>query len=167
MPWHRSELPNASAPKGLPAVPGSDAIRQAALQASWQRDRRVAQRRIVWRWVLWYLQKYSLPLLALVSVIAVVVYLSGAWPEAATESPLAQVPSVDTRPSYTAPSVPLPRVASSEPPATAEETDPTPLSLKASTLLTAVPAPAPPAAPATSADTLSLKPETWLHSKEP
>jgi hypothetical protein len=166
MPWQRSELPPAST--RLPAVPASDALRQAALQASWQRDRRVAQRRIAWRWLLWYLQRYSLPALASLGLVGTVAYFLGGWPERVTQTPPSPPSSVIPRPAYTAPSVPPPRMAPQDPVATGDASDPSPLTLRASTRLTEAPvAASPETTTTTSADTLSLKPETWLHSKEP
>ena len=46
-------------PRRLPRA--SDALRRAALEKSWQRDRRVGRRRVAWRWMLWLLWRYGLP----------------------------------------------------------------------------------------------------------
>lgn len=64
-------------PAGL--VPDPDALRQAALRASWARDRKVRQRRIAWRWLLWALARYVLPATGVIAVIAVVVHQLGWW----------------------------------------------------------------------------------------
>lgn len=45
-----------SRPLGVPVI-GSDALREAALRASWHRDHRVARRRQSWRWVLFWVWK--------------------------------------------------------------------------------------------------------------
>lgn len=39
---------------GPSTVPDADALRQAALHASWRRDRQVGRRRLAWRWMVWY-----------------------------------------------------------------------------------------------------------------
>ncbi len=69
MVWHRSvaHLPRSA---GTAPVPDIDGLRRAALQASWRRDRSVAQRRMAMRWLAWYAIR-GLPLLA----IAVAVWL--------------------------------------------------------------------------------------------
>lgn len=36
-------------------VPSTESLRQRALSISWRRGRRVAQRRLAWRWLLWCL----------------------------------------------------------------------------------------------------------------
>jgi hypothetical protein len=41
-------------------VPNAHALRLAALQSSWRRDRWVARRRVALRWVLWVLGRYGL-----------------------------------------------------------------------------------------------------------
>ncbi|WP_048438222.1 hypothetical protein [Caenimonas sp. SL110] len=48
----------------MQAVPSSEVLRQAALQASWRRDMRVGLRRRAWRWVEWLLTRWCLPVLA-------------------------------------------------------------------------------------------------------
>ncbi len=53
----------------------TNTLRQAALQKSWQRDQRVARRRLAVRWVLWWVWKYRYNLLALCAVLVSVVYL--------------------------------------------------------------------------------------------
>jgi hypothetical protein len=64
---------------GAPVV-DTNTLRQAALQNSWQRDQRVARRRLALRWVLWWLWKYRYYLLALCAALALLVYLIGpAW----------------------------------------------------------------------------------------
>lgn len=64
-------------PVGL--VPDPDALRQAALRASWARDRKVRQRRIAWRWFLWTMVRYVLPATGGMAVIALVLHQLGWW----------------------------------------------------------------------------------------
>ena len=67
-------------------LPDTESVRQAALAASWRRDRVVARRRLAWRWFLWYLWR-SLPyLLAACALVAAGSHLwraSAAAPEPA------------------------------------------------------------------------------------
>ena len=169
MLWQRSE-PLKPPHELPPSIPGSDLVRQAALQASWQRDRRVAQRRIAWRWTVWYVQRFSPHVLVGVTALAGVAYLTGSLPSWSDRGagPERPAPSVAPAP-YSPPSVPTTALvnAPSVEQAAAPATD-LPLTLRASLALgaaLATPAPAP-AAP-NSPDTLTLKPENWLHSKEP
>ncbi|MEZ5663192.1 MAG: hypothetical protein R3E94_06625 [Burkholderiaceae bacterium] len=67
MPWRRPKRPTP--PDSPCPVPDSDAVRRAALAASWQRDRRIAQRRLTWRWALWYLHRYYLHALGVLAVL--------------------------------------------------------------------------------------------------
>lgn len=61
----------------IPAsLPSSEDVRRNALQASWQRDRLVASRRLLWRWTWWYARKLLLPLL-MFAAIALAIWL--AW----------------------------------------------------------------------------------------
>lgn len=168
MQWQRSE--ELSTPQPTPkSIPDSDSLRQAALQASWSRDRRVAQRRIAWRWTAWYAQKYAPHALAGMVVLVAGAYLAGLrlhWPLAdnAEGRPDRELPL-----RYTPPSVPTQSATTETPPELPTpvpvDVDP-PLVLRNSLTLeprTGRPAPDVEA----SADTLSLKPENWLHSKEP
>lgn len=168
MLWHRDERLPPSAPTRTPVVPGSDALRQAALEASWRRDRKVAQRRIAWRWVVWCLQRYSLPVLGGLGAMGLVAYLAGLWPrEPAALSP--HVVSAPERPTDGAPPAPTPSVVTTVTAAPANDpSDRAALRLRGSVRLNDVQAtPQPESGSPVSADTLSLKPETWLHSKEP
>jgi hypothetical protein len=168
MLWRRSEP--LKLPRDLPpTIPGSDSVRQAALQASWRRDRRVAQRRIAWRWTVWYLQRFSPHVLTGMALLVGAAYFSGSllsWPGHADRAEMAD--STLARAPYSPPSVPTAPVITplAEPP-TVPDSD-VPLTLRASLALGAT-AIAPPPAPETriSPDTLTLKPENWLHSKEP
>ncbi len=50
------------------ALPDTEALRRAVLQASWARDREVGRRRLRWRWASWALTRIGLPLLSLAAV---------------------------------------------------------------------------------------------------
>jgi hypothetical protein len=52
-------------------VPDAEAVRRAALQASWRRDRWVARRRVWLRWLVWVTARYLMP--------ALLVFGLGAW----------------------------------------------------------------------------------------
>lgn len=174
MLWRRFPEP-LSIPPSAP-VPDAEALRRAALQASWRRDRWVARRRVWLRWLLWASGRYLMPALVVVGL--------GAWlwlgvlpdvgnplqrlavfkaqPIAATPAPPAAAPTTPTVP---APYQPDP--ISVDPEAGFPES----LYLRfethwaTSTALGSTPTTA--AASATSALTPHLKPENWLHSKEP
>lgn len=45
----------------MQGLPTSENLLQAALQASWQRDREVAERRLAWRWTLWGATRWGGP----------------------------------------------------------------------------------------------------------
>ena len=162
MLWRRSETP-PSPHEGPPSIPDSDAVRQAALQASWRRDRRVAQRRIAWRWLTWYFQRFSPYVVAGFAVLVVAAYLQGSlpsWPNSgdphtAPEPTVAQAP-------YSPPGVPTAQVTAPLVYHDAEPAIEQPLTLRASLVL-GVHAVALSPAPVTktSPDTLSLKPENW------
>ncbi len=59
---------------GTPVI-DTNTLRQAALQKSWQRDQRVARRRLAVRWVLWWLWKYRYYLLAMCALLGTLAYL--------------------------------------------------------------------------------------------
>lgn len=168
MLWQRSEPQEP--PRHLPpTIPGSDSVRQAALQASWRRDRRVARRRIAWRWVTWYFQRFSPHVLVGVALLIGATYLNGSlssWP-ATSDRPAGPAAAVASTPSLQ-PAAPV--VQAPEPPVQQAEETATdlPMRLRASSALEVhAAAPSPPVGPKISPDTLSLKPENWLHSKEP
>ncbi|MGE0098365.1 MAG: hypothetical protein AB7S86_08440 [Hydrogenophaga sp.] len=57
--------------------PDAEALRQAALRASWVRDRRVGRRRVAVRWIAWAFWRYGLALLlVLVMAVAVVAWVA-------------------------------------------------------------------------------------------
>ena len=168
MLWQSNASPRPPATSAL-KVPGAEAVRQAALEASWRRDKRVAQRRLFWRWTLWYIQRFYLHALVALALVFGAVHFSDhwlAWPLSASEP----VAAPDNTPLV----VPADLPAASTPPP--EQIAPTaapdwvgePMTLHASRQLDARP-PRTTTAPAPSGltDTLPLKPETWLHSKEP
>ena len=113
MPW----LSNASRkrPHTPAPVPDVDALRLAALQASWQRDRWVARRRVALRWVLWYAGKYGLQVLLALAVAAFLWLrvIPGLRELTAPDEPVAVAPA----PAQT----PVPEAA---PPANPDETEP-------------------------------------------
>lgn len=168
MLWDRRKPLPSSVPTRRPDVPCADAVRQAALEASWRRDRQVAQRRIAWRWVVWYARRLTPPLIGVLGLVVLVAYVAGIWSSASEESqPVADSSPVASAPEA-APSGPDLPVVSDAPTVLDGSTDLTPLTLRATTVLIEAPSTPPPRAKApASADTLSLKPETWLHSKEP
>jgi hypothetical protein len=54
----------------MKAVPSSEALRQAALSASWTRDHRIARRRLAFRWLLWAWWRIGLPLVLTLVLVA-------------------------------------------------------------------------------------------------
>ena len=155
MQWQRSARPPHPHPR-QPSIPDTEAVRQAVLQASWRRDRRVAQRRIVWRWVLWFTQRYAPAVLALLALLVLGAYLAG-W--------LPAMPWLGDHATKAVAAAQEPPVAPTDPSAEASDT---PLTLRVSTRSEPRGAAAATAGEAlTSADTLTLTPENWLHSKEP
>ncbi len=188
MLWRKTVSPLVVPPAA--PVPDAERLRQAALQASWQRSRWVARRRVAGRWLLWLLTRYLMPALA--------VFGLGAWLwlnvlPALGDDPmqrLAQWSGLTTTPADTrATTVPAPvrpappAVAAVVEPATGQPPQDSLLSPEGETLVTPLPlkfdarwtgqAPARPAAvPPTAPDhdsspSPALKPENWLHSKEP
>ena len=59
---------------GVPVI-DTNTLRQAALQNSWQRDQRVARRRLAFRWAMWWLWKYRYYVLAVCAVLVCLGYL--------------------------------------------------------------------------------------------
>ncbi len=64
---------------GLPVI-DTNALLEAALYASWQRDQRVGRRRLAMRWVLWWLWKYGIYVLAVLAMLVAAFFLL--YPEA-------------------------------------------------------------------------------------
>lgn len=77
-------------PMAAGAVPDSDTLRRRALQASWQRDRRIAQRRLRWRWTLWLLAR-AVPVLALAAALGAAWWTW--WQPAGAAGPAAAQPT--------------------------------------------------------------------------
>ncbi len=73
MLWRRS-IPQTPRSPGPKPVPDTNELRRAALQASWQRDRRIAQRRMAMRWALWYGAR-AVPVLVVAGAVAAFVWL--------------------------------------------------------------------------------------------
>jgi hypothetical protein len=59
-------------------VPNTEALRTQALASSWSKGRRIARRRLAWRWTLWYAQQPKVWLIALLSVGLAWFWLMGA-----------------------------------------------------------------------------------------
>lgn len=186
MLWRRSSPP-LTIPVAAP-VPDSEALRRAALQASWQRGRWVARRRVAWRWVAWASVRYLLPALLAFSLVA------GLWlglsapgrelwqtflrwsgqvqlPTKAPTGPVAVVPTAkatDNPPANLS-------VTSQEPVAFSPEGEelslPLPLKLETRWAAGAQPTPGPaptnPGVNPQSEPNPTLTSENWLHSKEP
>ena len=68
-------------------MPDTDAVRQRALQASWQRDRWVVRRRVALRWVTWAIGRYVVPAVLAFGAIAAA-WIGLLQPQAPTEPPL-------------------------------------------------------------------------------
>lgn len=170
MLWQSNVSPQPPATSAL-KVTGAEAVRQAALQASWRRDKRVAQRRLFWRWTLWYIQRFYVHALVALALVLGAVHFSDRW--FAWPLPVGNQVAAPANTAVLEPSA-LPTSTASPP-----EEQPTstmamdwvgaPMTLHAAQQLgtqtpgktTTTPAPSGPP------DTLPLKPETWLHSKEP
>lgn len=94
MPWPKaSSTPTPNLPvQHAAAVPSSDTVRRAALNASWARDRQVARRRLALRWLLWALWRIVLPvLLTLILALVLAVWLLGQMSPANTPAWLGPV----------------------------------------------------------------------------
>ncbi|MDO9031175.1 MAG: hypothetical protein Q7V09_12120 [Hydrogenophaga sp.] len=167
-------------------VPDAEAVRSAVLQASWRRDRWVARRRVWLRWLVWVTGRYLLP--------ALLVFGLGAWlwlgVLPGTGNPLDHLANIRKPAASPAPAAPpvheavpkpatLPSLSSAKPEEVVSyspegEELPVPLVLRfesrwattvsdSDKLTTTVSA---------ASETLTpiqphLKPENWLHSKEP
>lgn len=168
MLWQSNPSPQPPATSAL-KVPSAEAVRLAALEASWRRDKRVAQRRLFWRWTLWYIQRFYARVLVGLALISGAVYLSDHWfgrPLTAGEATSAPAnPSVVGPAESTEAAVPSPpQPAQTVAPDWVDE----PMKLKTFRQLGVRTSSATTAsAPSGQTDTLSLKPENWLHSKEP
>lgn len=169
MLWSRSAPPIV--PAAPATVPDAQALRRAAFEASWQRDRRVGQRRVALRWLVWAFWRYGVPLVAVLALAlaAWLWLLPGAHRllSGQTTTPAA-TPQAKTPAMVNAPQVPDP---SAQPEATSTDAPPESIRLR---LESDWPAPGATPSPTLSAPAAaptvqdpSLKPENWLHSKEP
>jgi len=186
MLWRRS-APTFTAPPVAP-VPDAEALRRAALQASWQRGRWVARRRVVLRWALWAASRYLMPALAVFGVagwlwLGVLPSLHTPWLQLPPWAGTSQAPTAPPSPAPTS-TTPSPEATAtsaepeqSAPPAVEYSPEgeelPRPLALKFEARWAAAPQTSPAgAASQPSVDrepeiSPPLKPENWLHSKEP
>ena len=180
MPWRRHERPKP--PSSPHAVPDPESVRRAALAASWQRDRRIAHRRLAWRWALWFVRRYFLHILGVLILLLLAGWLQrsqpGVGPVNHASPPASASDSSPFVPVVLQPTQPVPAwpVPTSIPATTyielpAQELNA--LTLRMASQLTLetqsmsqVTSPhltEPTAQPVIP----SLKPESWLHSKEP
>ena len=181
-PQHAPSLNAAADPVRVPSpVPDIEVLRRAALHASWRRDRRVAQRRTSLRWAMWYGIR-SLPLMLM--AVATAFWLLREAPDAAPKAPhptlqpanfstsgriqpgqnkltpappatTDAVPSANATPPRGEPAIDL-RLASPFQPA-----------LPADGTAASVVRDGGPVAPDLNSRSPQLKPDNWLHSKEP
>ena len=195
MLWRRS-IPQSPRSPGPKPVPDTNELRRAALQASWQRDRHVAQRRMAMRWALWYSAR-AVPVLVVAGAVAAFVWLwvvprlSGtALNLAAPQSQPVRAPVPAPLPVTVPVPAPVPIAPTIAPPTpqfaapaydTSAVRDSNPresgLHLRLESPLR--PAPTPDNSPAVRARALDklalsnnslspqLKPDNWLHSQEP
>ncbi len=187
MGWSQS-VPHMPRSPGTAPVPDIDGLRRAALQASWRRDRRVAQRRMAFRWIAWYALR-GLPLVLIAAAVWfwVLPQLAGsalapanppvqqASPKAsASVAPVASIASIASVASV-APVTPAAMAAPPIPAMPEMQRGETGLELR---LERPLELPFQPGLPATSAQAANaqsakespspqLKPDNWLHSQEP
>jgi hypothetical protein len=180
MPWRRSERPHP--PLTPRPVPDPELVRRAALAASWQRDRRIAKRRLAWRWLLWFVGRYFLHMLGVMALLLLAGWLLRHPPgirnpeqailpmgeSGASQARHASAQASEDRSAWPGLSL-IPESTYSELPAP----DLSALELQLARQLSPQAAPdlqktetQPTAMPA-DAIAPSLKPENWLHSKEP
>ena len=162
MLWRRSvPARTLAAPNPLP---DANLVRQRVLQASWQRDRWVARRRVALRWLTWALGRYVLP--AVLAFAAIAAAWVGLMQLPAKGEPVAATPMPAPIPA------PAPAPAT-EPPGDPAEA-PAQLHLNTALELPAAPVVAASASPRQPATTVpdnfpspKLAPDTGLHSQEP
>ena len=157
MLWRRSVQTPASSL--TPLVPEGEAVRLSALQASWRRDRWVAKRRVALRWLAWLGWRYGLPALGTVTALAIAWRLVLAWPLGESSEVMA-IP--DAAPVH-APATP----AQDEPPMKLRFDPAWPDAAPASSQTISPKTPSLSKPDADDPSTPHLKPENWLHSKEP
>lgn len=177
MLWPRSIPP---APSALPAsAPASDVLRMAILQASWARDRRVGRRRLALRWIQWALLRYLLPAFLVLCASAVVwvwlvptlqAALERSTPRSVAASPATHstpVPAQVEKPDVVTPSSPPVTITPTGLTIERFELNAEPLRLRIESRwgLSKMASAMPDIRDATSLP--PLRPENWLHSKEP
>lgn len=177
MLWSRSASPTV--PAAPATVPDAQALRRAALQTAWRRDRRVGRRRVALRWLVWAFWRYGVPM-ATVLALALAVWL---WllpgihrslvstpTEAAATQP-ANTPQGAQAPTTQGVTVRTEGTQSALPDTTAEDVDSGSIRLRLEPgWLDPGRAPRPQLSPPATTESVqdpSLKPENWLHSKEP
>ena len=161
MPWLSS---SKTKPPDAPAtVPDTSVLRSTALQASWRRDRWVGRRRVALRWSLYYLGRYGLPGMLLLSMGLFVWLRILPWLASPPWQPAASVAIAPPPVPVAVPEQPASAPAPEALMPASQEADP-PLRLErqwaaVSARLISVhedDSPAP-----------QLKPDHWLHSQEP
>ncbi len=158
MLWRRSA--QTPAPSLAPLVPEGESVRLSALQASWRRDRWVARRRLALRWLAWIGWRYGLPALGLLAAVTLAWRIVLGWPTG-TVHELPASPPVPTL-------APEPTSHAQEEPMMRLRLDPAwPSAQDAPGRQAPIPFPAASDSDATTRFTPHLKPENWLHSKEP
>lgn len=187
MLWRRTAPPLTVPP--VAPVPDAEALRLALLQASWRRGRWVARRRLALRWLLWATTRYLMPA-TLVFGLAAWLWL-GVLPSVGNPwLQLAPWTGRSVQPERPTPAPPTALVTPPLTPAVAPdealeyetayvefspegEEIPRPLALKfearwagAGQRLGRGTVPAPASEPVPNPQP-TLKPENWLHSKEP
>ncbi len=81
---------------GLPVI-DTNALLEAALYASWQRDQRVGRRRLAMRWVLWWLWKYGIYVLAVLAMLVAAFFLLYPKAYSSPAAPAATAPDLQLR----------------------------------------------------------------------
>ena len=181
--WPQS-VPLMPRSHGTAPVPDINGLRRTALQASWRRDRRVAQRRMAMRWAAWYAIR-GLPLMTIAAAVWLWVLptlneraLAAANAPARQASPTS---SATVAPGRSAAAVMPPMPAVPDPKRSEPELQlrlenpfqpaPPTVSAQATTQAANTPAArvqrAVNAASATESPSPQLKPDNWLHSQEP
>jgi hypothetical protein len=172
MLWQRTVSP---VPSPLPTLtPTQEELRLAVLQASWARDRRVGRRRLALRWAQWALLRYLLPALLVLGAAALVwswllpempALLVQVKPRPGPARPASAQPEQVASPPVLEPEPPQPQTTTSATNAGSQSADTLLLQLDPSWGLPRTPAPRPD--PVEAQPLSTLKPENWLHSKEP
>jgi hypothetical protein len=172
MLWPRTVSP---VPTPLPTLaPTQEELRLAVLQASWARDRRVSRRRLALRWAQWAVLRYLLPALLVLGAAALV--WSWLLPEipallvqtktrAGSDHPATVRPEPVAAPPILEPAPPRPQTTGPVTSSSTQNADTLSLQFDSSWGGPRTPAPRPD--PVEAPPLSTLKPENWLHSKEP